>query len=208
MPFRSLAEFYPKLATVDANKKITLNVRILKTVKTSTGRVLQLDGGASFLEAFIEQYLVEPEKFTAPSKESAVVVVVDNDKGGEDIYNTIRKLTKKKALKSDAYVHVAGNLYAVLTPLKAGATKSTIEDCFAEEIKNLNLGGKTFNANSKTDSAAHFGKHILSQYIRENAAKVDFTGFAGLLDRVNSAIEAHQAKVAGAPAANGVAVQR
>jgi 5S rRNA maturation endonuclease (ribonuclease M5) len=204
---RSLAEFYPKLATVDANKKITLNVRILKTVKTSTGRVLQLDGGASFLEAFIEQYLVELEKFTAPGKESAVVVVVDNDKGGEDIYNTIRKLTKKKAEKSDAYVHVAGNLYAVLTPLKAGATKSTIEDCFAEEIKNLNLGGKTFNANSKTDSAAHFGKHILSQYIRENAAKVDFTGFAGLLDRINGAIEAHQAKVAGAPAVNGVAVQ-
>ena len=204
---RTLAEFYSKLATVDANKKITLNVRILKTVKTSTGRVLQLDGGASFLEAFIEQYLVELEKFTAPGKESAVVVVVDNDKGGEDIYNTIRKLTKKKALKSDAYVHVAGNLYAVLTPLKAGATKSTIEDCFAEEIKNLNLGGKTFNANSKTDSAAHFGKHILSQYIRENAAKVDFTGFAGLLDRINGAIEAHQAKVAGAPAVNGVAVQ-
>ncbi len=60
---RSLAEFYPKLATVDANKKITLNVRILKTVQTSTGRVLQLDGGASFLEAFIEQYLVELKKF-------------------------------------------------------------------------------------------------------------------------------------------------
>jgi RNA-directed DNA polymerase len=157
---RSLAAFYPKLATIDANKKITLNIRILKTVKTSTGRVLQLDGGASFLEAFIKQYLVEIEKFKAPGMQCAVVVVVDNDKGGDDIYNTIRMLTKKKAPKSDPYVHVAENLYAVLTPLKAGAAKSTIEDCFADEIKSLNLGGKTFNANNKADSTAHFERTL------------------------------------------------
>jgi RNA-directed DNA polymerase len=204
---RSLAAFYPKLATVDAAKKITLNVRILKTVNTSTGRVLQLDGGASFLEAFIKQYLVEIGKFKAPGMQCAVVVLVDNDKGGDDIYNAIRTFTKKKAPKSDPYVHVAGNLYAVLTPLKAGASKSTIEDCFADEIKKLNLGGKTFSANSKIDTAAHFGKHKLSEYIRENATKVDFTGFAGLLDRINDAIESHQAKVAGAPAGNGVGLQ-
>ena len=68
-----------------------------------------LTAWASFLEGFYtENILVELEKFTAPGKEAAVVVVVDNDKGGEDIYNTIRKLTKKKALKSDAYLHVAG----------------------------------------------------------------------------------------------------
>lgn len=88
---RSLAAYYPKLATVDANKKITLNIRILKTVQTSTGRVLQLDGGASFLKAFIEQYLMEIEKFKAPGMQCAVVVVVDNDTGGEDIYNAIRR---------------------------------------------------------------------------------------------------------------------
>ena len=158
--------------------------------------MLQLDGGASFIEGFIEQYVVEIGKFKAPGMQCAVVVVVDNDKGGDDICNAITKSTKKKAPKSDPFVHVAGNLYAVLTPLKGGATKSTIEDCFADEIKNLNLGGKTFNANSKADSASHFGKHILSQYIRENAAKVDFTGFAGLLDRITAAIEAHQAKQA------------
>jgi hypothetical protein len=114
---------------------------------------------------------------------------------------------QEKGSEIGPYVHVAGNLYTVLTPLKAGATKSTIEDCFADEIKNLNLGGKTFNANSKIDTAAHFGKHKLSEYIRENSAKVDFTGFAGLLDRINDAIEGHQAKVAGAAAASGVAAQ-
>ncbi len=86
----------------------------------------------------------------------------------------------------------------MLTPHKPGTAKSTIEDSFTDEIKNLNLGGKTFNANSNADTAVHFGKHILSQHVREHAGKIDFTGFAGVLDRINEAIEVHQAKVAGA----------
>jgi RNA-directed DNA polymerase len=82
----------------------------------------------------------------------------------------------------------------VFTPLKAGATKSAIEDCFPDSIRNLNLGGKTFNPDAKADSSRYFGKHILSQYVRENATKIDFTGFEDLLDRITAAIEAHQTK--------------
>ena len=69
---------------------------------------------------------------------------------------------------------------------------------------NLNLGGKTFNPARKADSLRYFGKHILSQYVRENAAKIDFTGFKGLLDRITAAIEAHQSKQAVVVAAQGV----
>lgn len=136
----------------------------------------------------------------------AVVLVVDNDSGADDIYTTIKRLTKKEAVKSDLYTYVAGNLYVVPTPLKPGASKSTIEDCFADEIKNLTLGGKTFSPHNKADPSIHFGKHILSQYVRDNAAKIDFTGFAGLLDPITAAIEAHQAKQAN-PAAQAVGVQ-
>jgi RNA-directed DNA polymerase len=191
---RSLAAHYPKLATVSASNQIKLNIRILKTVQTSTGRVLQLEGGASYLKAFIEQYLSEIGKFKAPGMQCAVVLVVDNDSGADDICDTIKRLTKKIPSRTDQYVHIAGNLYMVLTPLKAGANKSTIEDCFADEIKSLNLGGKTFNPNGKADPAKYFSKHILSQYVRENATKIDFTGFAGLLDWIAAAIEAHQSK--------------
>jgi len=173
-----------------------LNVRILKTVETSTGRVLQLNGWASYLKAFIEQYVKEIEKFKAPGMQCAAVLVVDNDSGADDICSTIKRLTKKSPSRTDQYVHIAANLYMVLTPLKAGANKSTIEDCFADEIKNLNLGGKTFNPNGKADPTQFFSKHILSQHVRENAAKIDFIGFTGLLDRIVAAIEAHQSKQA------------
>jgi hypothetical protein len=98
-------------------------------------------------------------------------------------------------------------LYVVPTPIEAGATKSAIEDCFADEIKNLKLGGKTFNANSNEDTVAYFGKHILSVYIRENVSKVDFTGFAGLLDRITAAIEVHQAKQAAVGTASAAIAQ-
>jgi hypothetical protein len=92
-------------------------------------------------------------------------------------------------------MHVDGNIYVVLTPFNAGG-KSIIEDCFAPAIRNLNLGGKTFSPNNNADSSLYFGKHILSQYVRDNAAKIDFTGFAVLLDRISEAIEAHKAKQA------------
>jgi hypothetical protein len=191
-----LAVAYPKLATVAPNNRIQLNVRILKTVQRSTGRVLQLEGGASYLKAFIEQYLTEIEKFKAPGMQCAVVLVVDNDSGADEICATIKRLTKKNASRAGQYVHIAGNLYMVLTPLKAGASQSMIEDCFADEIRTLNLGGKTFDSHTKADPALHFGKHILSQYVRENATKIDFKGFAALLDRITAAIEAHQTKQA------------
>jgi RNA-directed DNA polymerase len=200
---RSLAVSYPKLATISANNKIALNIRILKTVKTSAGRVLQLGEGVSFLEAFIKGYYEEIGRFKATGMQCAVVLVVDNDSGADDICNTIRRLTKKSPSRTDPFTHIAGNLYMVFTPLNAGANKSAIEDRFADAIKNLNLGGKTFNPDGKADSSRYFGKHILSQYVRENAAKIDFTGFAGLLDRITAAIEAHQSKQAVA-AAQGV----
>ena len=210
---KSLAVNYPKLATISANNKIALKIRILKTVKTrktkktkktSVGRVLQLGEGTSFLEAFIKGYYEEISRFKAAGMQCGVVLVVDNDSGADDICNTIRDLTKKSPSRTDPFTHIAGNLYMVFTPLKTGANKSAIEDCFADAIKHLNLGGKTFNPAGKADSLRYFGKHILSQYVRENAAKIDFTGFKGLLDRITAAIEAHQSKQAVVAAAQGV----
>ena len=200
---KSLAATYPKLATILPSGQITLNVRILKTVNTSTGRVLQLDGGASFLDALVRAYCDELRRFKSPGMRSAVVLVLDNDSGCEPILNTIRKLAKKKAERTDSFVHVAGNLYVVLTPLNPPATESKIEDCFPQNIQKLNIAGKTFNPDNKADSSKHFGKHILSEYVRDNAAKIDFSGFGALLNRITAAIEAHETKLAPVAAQGG-----
>jgi hypothetical protein len=126
------------------------------------------------------------------------MLLLDNDDAADPVYASIRKLTNNKsASRNVPFVHVAGNLYAVITPLKLGKTKTIIEDCFADEIKNLSLGGKTFNPSNKADPSKYFSKHILSQYVRQNAGKIDFSGFVNLLDRIVAAILHHQGFKAG-----------
>jgi RNA-directed DNA polymerase len=189
---RSLAVKFPKLATVTTKGEVGLNVRILKTVNSSTGRILELLGGTEHFHPFIRQYLIELERFKAPGKQNAVVLVVDNDPAGLGVYKTIAKLTKKKASATADFAHVAGNLYAVLTPLKGGAQTSIIEDCFADAVLKATQGGKTFDPNNNFDPATHFGKHVLSVYVRDNASKIDFSGFEPLLQRISAAIVAHE----------------
>jgi len=192
---KHLAAKYPKLASVSPNNKVKLNIRILRTFESSAGRVLHLAQGWSGLTGLIESYLTELLKFKAPGLSHAVILLVDNDSGGDKIFETIKRLTKAKPSKTAPYVHVRGNLYVVLTPLKGGAKQSEIEDCFDDTIKNLNLGGKTFNPDDKADSNLYFSKQILSHYVRQNAAKIDFTGFGDVLDRITAAIEDYEAKV-------------
>ncbi len=189
---RSLAVKVPKLATVTTKGQVELNVRILKAVNSSTGRILELLGGASHFHPFVRQYLIELERFKAPGKQHAVIMVLDNDPEGLAVYKTIGKLTKKNASTTADFVHVAGNLYAVLTPLKGGAQTSIIEDCFEPALLKVTLGGKTFNPNNNFDSTTQFSKHVLSVYVRDNAPKIDFSGFEPLLQRVSTAIEAHE----------------
>ena len=193
---KHLAAKFPKLAGVSSNDKVTLIVRILRTFESSAGRILHLSNGWSGLKGLIESYVLELQRFKAPGLDHAVILLVDNDSAVDPIFNAIKKATGKTPSKADGHVHVAGNMYVVLTPLKNGATQSEIEDCFDDSILKLNLGGKTFKSDSKADSSHHFGKHILSQYVREHAATIDFTGFSGVLDAITAAIEGHEKKTA------------
>lgn len=193
---KHLASKYPKLASLSPSNKAKLNVRILRTFESSAGRILHLAQGWSGLKGLVEGYVSELQKFKAPGLDHAVILLVDNDSAADEIYKTIKKVTGKNPSKADPYAHVAGNMYVVLTPLIGGAKQSEIEDFFDDTIKNLNLGGKTLNTEPKADPNLYFGKHILSQYVRDNAAKIDFSGFAGVLDGITAAIEDYESKKA------------
>jgi 5S rRNA maturation endonuclease (ribonuclease M5) len=203
---KSLVAAYPKLASLSANNKAKVNIRILRTLDSSAGRILNLGQGWSGLNGLIERYLSELYKFKAPGMDHAVILLVDNDSGADEIYKTIKRLTKKNALRTASFVHVTGNLYVVVTPLKEGVKQSEIEDCFDDAIKNLNLGGRIFSPDNKADPNIYFGKSVLAQYVRENAPKIDFSGFAGVLDRITAAIEDYEAKRAKPAAVAGAAV--
>jgi RNA-directed DNA polymerase len=193
---KSLAASYPKLASVSATSKAKVNVRLLETSDSSAGRILHLGHGASDLARLIEHYWEALAKFKAPGLDQPFIVLVDNDKGADDVYNAAKRVAKKVISKAAPFSHVFANLYLVITPLSPGAQQSEIEDSFDDTIKNLTLGGKKFSSASKPDPTKHFGKAILAQYVRENAARIDFVGFKGLLDRITAAIEDYDNKKA------------
>jgi hypothetical protein len=84
---------------------------------------------------------------------------------------------------------------------QAKAKDSVIEDPFGNQFKNLKLGGKTFPSekDKSFDTTLHFGMSILSQYVEQNASKIDFTGFTEILARLAAAIDAHRKAVAQNP---------
>lgn len=193
---RSSAPTQPSLATVSPDGTITLNVRIFKYPDTSTGRILRLTGGTGHFTTFISDYVKEMKRFQAPGKEHAVVLLVDNDQGAKAIYKTVQQIAGTKPTGREAFVHIAGNLYLVPTPLEAGQTESVIEHSFTEQTRNVILDGKSFNPNQTLDPERNFGKHVFSKYVEKNADKIDFTGFAEILTRLAAAIEAHKAAIA------------
>jgi hypothetical protein len=45
----------------------------------------------------------------------------------------------------------------------------------------------------KWDPDKHYGKAIFSQLVEKNSSKLNFSGFAPILDRLGAVIEAHAA---------------
>jgi len=96
--------------------------------------ILDIGGGVSDLKFFfipsrlkkiIYGFKYKPLKFP-------IIVLVDNDKGGTEIFNTIKvnyKITISTA-STDDFFHIVDNLYLVKTPSLQGDATSCIEDFF------------------------------------------------------------------------------
>ena len=158
---RSLARDYPYLATVAADGKIRLNIRLYKYRKSSTARILRLsDGGSSALLDFIVTYKRETEKFKGPGLRNAFIALYDNDSGAKGIKNYIKGFAGPTFSGAEPFVHVYQNLYAVPTPMLGGTQSSKIEDFFEQSIKATVLHGKTFDDKNGLDTDTHYGKKI------------------------------------------------
>lgn len=194
---RRLAAEFPDLAEVMPDKKIKLKVRLYKYPRSSTARLLGLkDGGSALLSKFIGTYKKEISHFAAPGLTNPVVILYDNDSGGDGIKKTIRDVAKVVTAGTDQFVHVLKNLYAVATPLVEDAKPSTIEDFFDASIKATVVDGKTFNPGKDFEADKHYGKVVFAhKVVRPKADTIDFTGFRPLLTNLVAAINKHKAAV-------------
>ena len=198
---RSLADDFPELAEKDDKGKITLKVRLYKYTKSTTVRILGLqDGGTGHIPKFIGNYKEDTDKFKAPGLENPVIILCDNDSGGDPICKAVRNVRlDKKMDRIVPFTHVTKNLYAVPTPLIANQMSSKIEDCFDAATLGTVLGNKTFIAENKFDETKHYGKHIFAEaVVVKHAKSINFNGFKPLLTNICAVIKEHAKKVADA----------
>ena len=194
---RSLAADFPALAETMPNGKIRLKVRLYKYRHSSTARLLDLNGGSSGLAKFIGVYKSETERFSGPGLSEPVVILYDNDDGATGIRNAIKNVSRTVPGNDEAFVHVAKNLYAVPTPLVAGAVSSKIEDFFDAATKATLIGGKSFNDAKDADSEIYYSKIVFAhKVVRPNADNINFSGFRPLLTNLVAAINKHKPAIA------------
>jgi RNA-directed DNA polymerase len=193
---RSLATQFPELATSTTSGKIELRISRFRYSGTSTNRILGLNGGSADLGHFLRLYRAEVERISAAGMQHPVIVLIDNDSGSNPVYNTIKQLTGKKPSGGESYIHVVRNLYVVATPITAPAKESKIEDFFPQDTLKTLIGGKRFNPSNDYDVDTEYGKADFAfKIVEPNAATIDFSGFAILLQRIVEVIHHHDEKI-------------
>jgi RNA-directed DNA polymerase len=202
---RSLVDDFPELGEKGADGKVILKIRLYKTTKSSTVRILGLqDGGSGHLPKFIGNYKEETDKFEAPGLENPFTLLFDNDSGAGPVWKAIKlaKHSSQTINQSAPFTHVTKNLYAVPTPLIAGKTISKIEDFFDAATLGMKLGEKTFNDQNELDSSTHYGKKLFAeQVVAKHAKDINFSGFKPLLTNICAVINEHAQKLATAVSA-------
>lgn len=195
---RSLIDDFPELGEKDAEEKVSLKVRLYKTTKSSTVRILGLqDGGAGHLKNFIASYKKETDKFEAPGLDNPFILLFDNDSAAGPICDAVKeaRLGKKAVNRSDPFTHVNKNLYAVPTPLITGGTISKIEDFFDAATLGMKLGAKTFIDQNDFDSTKYYGKKLFAEeVVAKHAKDINFGGFKPLLTNICAVIKKHAQK--------------
>jgi hypothetical protein len=205
---RSLATDLPVLATKLPNREIEINVRFHRYFKrrkkknptehsssiSSTNRILNLKGGSGELLNFAKLYRELHEKFKAPGGYQPIILLVDNDDGGKDIFNFVKGINKKCDPKIDPFVQLFRNLYLVATPLTpAKPHGTTIEDFFTDELRKTLVDGKPFKPKKEHEDHTAYDKVVFAHsVVRPNADKIDFSNFKQLLVNISAAIEFHR----------------
>ena len=87
------------------------------------------------------------------------------------------------------------------TPEPGSGKKSCIEDLFPPGLLKTPVDGKTFDPNKEHDEAGKYGKVVFARrVVIPNAAAIDFSEFAPLLDRIVAVLDHHAALKMASPA--------
>jgi hypothetical protein len=182
-------EFQPKLGYMTSDGFV--NKLRLFNHHNKTRSVLELNGGSGNFKSLIKDYNKHMLGFGHRPQLHPVIILLDNDDGATKLFLCIKENYKKNITveSKENFYHITDNLYVVKTPHVGKQIKTCIEDMFDHAIRVKQLNGKTFNPN-KLDITKEFGKHIFAErIIRPEAASLNWTGFAPILESINAVLE-------------------
>ena len=191
---RRLGTAHPNLVSTNAAGKAEYKVRFFNYSYTSQ-RILDLSGGAPVVRLFITEYIKSVKKTLAPANPKPLILLLDNDSGGQVFYSLIKEYNGKTTTVTgmDDFYHLAANVYVVFTPIDKPGDNSSIEDFFEPGLLKNTVDGKTFNRDDTTlNISKEYGKAVFAaKIVRPNIAKINFDKFDPILARIERAIEAH-----------------
>lgn len=193
-----LANKFPKLASAKTKtSEYKLLIRFIEYSKR-TRFLLQLHGGTSYLNYFLNQFNKHYVFYKSPIPQQPVIIVLDNDSGFTNIAAKLKKIDsttifpntlKKIDFKKADFIHVMHNLYVVLTPLNLNGEPTDIESLFDDATRLKQHKGKCFNTADKRDEKNDLSKDAFAKHIINAQKKtLNFNRLKPLLDRIVMAI--------------------
>lgn len=201
-----LTAYHPRLGRI-AGGKLKTEVRFMNFSKT-VHDVMQLGHGTSEQLFLIKDYEKHLRAYSHAPLAHPVIFLFDNDDGAKSLFGYAKnKGHPTIGLNStEAFYYLGYNIYLVKTPEAGLGKKNCIEDLFPLALLKTPVDGKTFDPNKEHDESGKYGKVIFAKrVVIPNAAAIDFSGFAPLLDRI-VAVLAHHAALKLAPLAPSPAV--
>ncbi|MEI7712629.1 MAG: hypothetical protein WCI94_14415 [Rhodospirillales bacterium] len=190
-----LPAYHPQLGEI-VNSKFQAKIRFMKFSNTVTD-VMKLGGGSQNLLAFLKQYEGNLRAFKYAPLAWPVIILFDNDDGAKGLFSYANSKKQKHIgfNSTDSFYYMGYNLYLVKTPEGNSDQYTCIEDLFTQELLRTTVNGKTFDMKKKDNNEESYGKHIFAQcVVIPQAAKIDFSGFTKLLDRIIAVLNDHLAK--------------
>lgn len=156
-----------------------------------------LNGGSDQQKAFLQNFDDDMSIVGARWADKCVIIFGDNDSGANSIMQILRgKSIIPGDIKTSKFTYYIRNLYLVLTPVPTTNSSSMIEDFLDPNASKVILENKVFHPGGKGfDDKKHYGKKVLSEHVRQNANKYDFSRFEVILERIDLAIEDYKTRL-------------
>lgn len=155
--------------------------------------LLDMAEGSSGLAKLVGNYKNIQAQYNHKPRLAPVILLVDNDQGGGAVFSAAKKHHSVTIRTSDKqlWFKIFDNLYILKTPPKTVAPHdSEIEDLFPDEVKRVELEGKTLSLEDGFDTKRFYGKSpFADKVVRAVSDNTKFAGFDVILRSIEEIVE-------------------